>query len=102
MEMEYFIIFGCILAVIASLTFVIFRLTTKISDLSYELKLGKINCQKDLERLEERINRFSNQSSPESQYSKEIEKLDTLIKNLNKLVDTQIENVETNKKILKD
>lgn len=102
MEMEYFIIFGSILLVIASLTFIIFRLTTRISDLSYELKLGKINCQKDLERLEERINRISNQSSSESQYSKEIEKLDKIIKHLNKLVDTQIEDIETGKKILKD
>lgn len=102
MEMEYFVIFGSILLVISSLTFVIFRLTTRISDLSYELKLGKINCQKDLERLEERINRFSNQSSPESQYSKEIEKLDKIIKHLNRLVDTQIEDIETSKKILKD
>lgn len=102
MEMEYFVIFGSILLVIASLTFVIFRLTTRISDLSYELKLGKINCQKDLERLEERINRFSNQSSPDSQYSKEIEKLDKIIKHLNRLVDTQIEDIETSKKILKD
>ena len=102
MEMEYFVIFGSILLVIASLTFIIFRLTTRISDLSYELKLGKINCQKDLERLEERINRFSNQSSPDSQYSKEIEKLDKIIKHLNRLVDTQIEDIETGKKILKD
>jgi len=102
MEMDYFIIFGSILVLVLSLTFVIFRLTSQLSDLRYELKLGKINCQKDLERLEERINRFSNQSSPEAQYSKEIEKLDKIIKNLNKLVDTQIDDVETAKKLLKD
>ena len=102
MEMEYFIIFGSILSVIASLTFVIFRLTTKISDLSYELKLGKINCQKDLDRLEEKINRFSNQSTSESQYSKDIEKLDKLIKQINKLVDTKIDDIESTKKLLKD
>ena len=102
MEMEYFVIFGCILLVIASLTFVIFRLTTKISDLSYELKLGKINCQKDLDRLEEKINRFSNQSTSESQYSKDIEKLDKLIKQINKLVDTKIDDIESTKKLLKD
>ena len=102
MEMEYFVIFGSILLVIASLTFVIFRLTTKISDLSYELKLGKINCQKDLDRLEEKINRFSNQSTSESQYSKDIEKLDKLIKQINKLVDTKIDDIESTKKLLKD
>ena len=100
--MEYFIIFGCILAVIASLTFVIFRLTSQMSDLRYELKLGKINCQKDLDRLEEKINRYSNQSTSDSQYSKDIEKLDKLIKQINKLVDTKIEDIETTKKIFKD
>jgi peptidoglycan hydrolase CwlO-like protein len=102
MEMQYFVIFGCILSVIASLTFVIFRLTTKLSDLSYELKLGKINCQKDLDRLEEKINRFSNQSTSDLQYSKDIEKLDKLIKQINRLVDTKIEDIETEKKLLKD
>ena len=102
MEMEYFVIFGSILLVIASLTFVIFRLTTRISDLSYELKLGKVNCQKDLDRLEEKINRFSNQSTSESQYSKDIEKLDKLIKQINKLVDAKIDDIETTKKLHKD
>ena len=102
MEMEYFIIFGSILSVIASLTFVIFRLTTKLSDLSYELKLGKINCQKDLDRLEEKLNRFSNQSTSDLQYSKDIEKLDKLIKQINKLVDAKIDDMETTKKLLKD
>lgn len=100
--MEYFIIFGSILLVIATLTFIIFRLTSQMSDLRYELKLGKINCQKDLDRLEEKINRFSNQSTSDTQYSKDIEKLDKLIKQINKLVDTKIEDIETTKKIFKD
>ena len=102
MEMEYFIIFGCILVVIASLTFVIIRLMSSLSDLKYELKLGKINCQKDLDRLEDKINRFSNQSSSQSQYSKDIEKLDKLIKSLNKMVDGKIDNIQSTKKILED
>ena len=102
MEMEYFVIFGSILLVIASLTFVIFRLTTRISDLRYELKLGKINCQKDLDRLEEKINRYSNQSTSESQYERDIEKLDKLIKQINKLVDAKIDDIETTKKLHKD
>ena len=100
--MEYFIIFGCILLVIASLTFVIIRLMSSLSDLKYELKLGKINCQKDLDRLEDKINRFSNQSSSQSQYSKEIEKLDKLIKSLNKMVDGKIDDIQSTKKILED
>lgn len=102
MEMEYFIIFGSILMVIAALTYIIFRMTSQISDLRYELKLGKINCQKDLDRLEEKINRFSNQSTSDEKYTKDIEKLDNLIKNLNKLVDDRIENVQSTKRLLKD
>jgi len=102
MEMEYFIIFGCILVVIASLTFVIIRLMSSLSDLKYELQLGKINCQKDLDRLEDKINRFSNQSSSESKYSKDIEKLDKLIKSLNKMVDGKIDDIQSTKKILED
>jgi len=100
--MEYFIIFGCILVVIASLTFVIIRLMSSLSDLKYELKLGKINCQKDLDRLEDKINRFSNQSSSQSQYSKDIEKLDKLIKSLNKMVDGKIDDIQSTKRILED
>ena len=102
MEMEYFIIFGCILVVVASLTFVIIRLMSSLSDLKYELQLGKINCQKDLDRLEDKINRFSNQSSSQSQYSKDIEKLDKLIKSLNKMVDGKIDDIQSTKKILED
>lgn len=102
MEMEYFIIFGSILAVVLSLTFVIFRLNSQISDLKYELKLGKINCQKDLDRLEERINQFFSQSNSDSKHVREIEKIDKLIKNLNKLVDDKIDDVDSAKKLLKD
>ena len=102
MEMEYFIIFGCILVVVASLTIVIIRLMSSLSDLKYELQLGKINCQKDLDRLEDKINRFSNQSSSESKYSKDIEKLDKLIKSLNKMVDGKIDDIQSTKKIFED
>jgi hypothetical protein len=43
--------------------------------------------------LEDRINRFSNQSdSTESKYSKDIEKLDELVKTLNKALDIKITN----------
>lgn len=100
--MEYFIIFGSILVVVLSLGFIIFRLMTSLSDLKYELKLGKIQCQKDLDRLEERINRFSNQSSSDSKFSKDVEKLEKVIKSLNKMVDGKIEDIESTKKILED
>jgi predicted Holliday junction resolvase-like endonuclease len=102
MEMDYFIIFGSILTLVLTLTFIIFRLSSQISDLKYELKLGKINCQKDLDRLEERINQFFNQSNSDSKHSNDIEKLDKLIKNLNKLVDGKIDDIESAKKLLKD
>jgi predicted PurR-regulated permease PerM len=102
MEMSYFIIFGSILAIVLTLTFIIFRLSSQISDLKYELKLGKINCQKDLDRLEERINQFFNQSNSNSKNISDIEKLDKLIKNLNKLVDGKIDDIESAKKLLKD
>ena len=102
MEMEYFIIFGSILVVVLSLGFIIFRLMTSLSDLKYELKLGKIQCQKDLDRLEERINRFSNQSSSDSRFSKDVEKLEKVIKSLNKMVDGKIEDIESTKNILED
>ena len=100
--MSYFIIFGSILAVVLTLTFIIFRLNSQLSDLKYELKLGKINCQKDLDRLEERINQFFNQSNSNSKHSNDIDKLDKLIKNLNKLVDGKIDDIESAKKLLKD
>ena len=100
--MEYFIIFGSILVVVLSLGFIIFRLMTSLSDLRYELKLGKIQCQKDLDRLEERINRFSNQSSSDSKFSKDVEKLEKVIKSLNKMVDGKLEDIESTKKILED
>lgn len=100
--MDYFIIFGSILAIVLLLTFIIVRLNNQISDLKYELKLGKINCQKDLDRLEERINRFFSQSSSDSKHVKELEKIDKLIKNLNKLVDDKIDDVESTKRLLKD
>ena len=100
--MEYFIIFGSILVIVLSLGFIIFKLMTSLSDLRYELKLGKIQCQKDLDRLEERINRFSNQSSSDSRFSKDVEKLEKVIKSLNKMVDGKIDDIESTKKIWED
>ena len=101
MEMEYFIIFGAILGIVLTLTLIIFKLNSRISDLKYELKLGKINCQKDLDRLEERMNRLFGQSNSDVNHNKEIEKLDKLIKQINKLVDNRIKDVDS-KKIPKD
>jgi DNA helicase TIP49 (TBP-interacting protein) len=59
----------------------------QMSDMKYELKLGKINCQKDLDRLEDKINQIAMRDS--SVYSKEIDKLEQLHQSLNKLVDVK-------------
>ena len=99
MEMEYFIIFGSVLLLVLGLTFIIIRLHTKISDLTYELKLDKINYQKDLDRLEDRVNQFSNQSNDTNEYKKEIEKLSILIKDLNNIIDNR---TNDSKKIIND
>jgi len=59
----------------------------QMSDMKYELKLGKINCQKDLDRLEDKINQIAMRDS--AVYSKEIDKLEQLHQSLNKLVDVK-------------
>ena len=63
----------------------------QMSDMKYELKLGKINCQKDLDRLEDKINQIAMRDS--SVYSKEIDKLEQLHQSLSKLVD--VKEIET-------
>ena len=72
------------------LTFIIFRLTSSVSDLRYELKLGKINCQKDLDRLEDKINNVLSQSNSSKEYLKDLEKIDSLVKTLNKVLESKI------------
>jgi hypothetical protein len=85
--MDYFIVFGTIgILFLASIT-IIFRLMYQMSDMKYELKLGKINCQKDLDRLEDKINQIAMRDS--AVYSKEIDKLEQLHQSLNKLVDVK-------------
>ena len=59
----------------------------QMSDMKYELKLGKINCQKDLDRLEDKINQIAMRDSVV--YSKEIDKLEQLHQSLTKLVDVK-------------
>ena len=98
--MDYFIVFGTIgLLFIVSIG-IILRLIYQMSDLKYELKLGKINCQKDLDRLEDKINQIVIKDS--HTYSKEIEKLEKLHKSLTKLVDAREIEVLSNRKTLND
>ena len=90
MEFQYFIIFGTISIVVLVLTFIIFN----------ELKLGKINCQKDLDRLEDKINQIVLKDS--DTYSREIEKLEHLHKSLIKLVDDKEQENRMHRTLLKD
>jgi len=100
MEFQYFIIFGTISIVVLVLTFIIFKLQSSVSDLRYELKLGKINCQKDLDRLEDKINQIVLKDS--ETYSREIEKLEQLHKSLIKLVDDKEQENRMHRTLLKD
>jgi hypothetical protein len=83
--MDYFIVFGTIGVLFLVSIGIIFRLMYQMSDMKYELKLGKINCQKDLDRLEDKINQIAIRDS--NMYSKEIKKLEQLHQSLTKLVD---------------
>ena len=85
--MDLFIVFGTIVILFLVSITIIFRLMYQMSDMKYELKLGKINCQKDLDRLEDKINQIAMRDS--SVYSKEIDKLEQLHQSLNKLVDVK-------------
>ena len=100
MEFQYFIIFGTISIVVLVLTFIIFKLQSSVSDLRYELKLGKINCQKDLDRLEDKINQIVLKDS--DTHSREIEKLEQLHKSLIKLVDDKEQENRMHRTLLKD
>ena len=71
-----------------------------MSNLTYELKLGKINCQKDLDRLEDRINQLDNRSN--EGYRREIEELHRLHDKLSKLVDDKEMEIKSAKKLLND
>ena len=91
---DYFhlIIFGCLLLLVITASWIIVKLASRITQLSYELKISKVFYQKDLDRLEEKVNRFSNQSnSKETKYAKDIKRLDELVKTLNKTLETKID-----------
>lgn len=91
---DYFhlIIFSCLIILTITAASIIVRLSNRVNELSYELKLGRNNYQKDLDRLEDKFNRYSNQSnSLESKYSKDIEKLEKLVKILNTALENKID-----------
>jgi predicted PurR-regulated permease PerM len=82
---------------------VVFKLMYDLNNLKYELKLGKINCQKDLDRLEDRINNLVRNDS--NQFGKELEKLEKIQQKLLKIIEDGIgnaDNIRYNKRILND
>ena len=91
---DYFhlIIFGCLILLIITASWIIVKLASRVTELHFELKLSKTIYQKDLDRLEDKINMFSNQSnSNKTKYSKDIERLDGIVKTLNTEVDNKID-----------
>jgi peptidoglycan hydrolase CwlO-like protein len=98
--MDYFIVFGSIGILFLISLAIIFKLMYQMSDLTYELKLGKINCQKDLDRLEDRINQLANRSN--EGYRREIDELQRLHDKLSKLVDDKEMEIKSAKKLLND
>ena len=78
--MDYLLIFGIITILFILAVIVILRMIYQTNELKYELKLAKVNCQKDLDRIEDKINQLANKDS--SYYLNEVHKLDKLQKTL--------------------
>lgn len=98
--MDYFIVFGSIGILFLISIGIILRLIYQMSDMNYELKLSKMNCQKDLDRLEDRINRLADRDN--DTYKKEIQKLEKLHKSLSELVEKRETEIKSVKQILND
>lgn len=98
--MDYFIVFGSIGVLFLISIGIILRLMYQMSDMNYELKLSRMNCQKDLDRLEDRINQLANRDN--DTYKKEIQKLEKLHKSLSELVDVRENEIKSAKQLLKD
>ena len=98
--MDYFIVFGSIGVLFLISLAIILRLIYQMSDMRYELKLAKVNCQKDLDRIEDRINQLVGKDV--DTYKKEIEKLEKLHKSLSKLIDIRESEIHNSKKLLND
>ena len=98
--MDYFIVFSSIGILFLISVAIILRLIYQMSDMKYELKIAKINCQKDLDRIEDRINQLTNRDT--DTYKREIEKLEKLHKSLSDLIDSKENEIKSIKQILKD
>lgn len=98
--MDYFIVFFSIGVLFLISVGIILRLMYQMSDMNYELKLAKINCQKDLDRLEDRINQLAIKDT--ETYKKEIQKLEKLHKSLSDMIDNRENEIKSSKQLLKD
>lgn len=98
--MDYFIVFFSIGVLFLISVGIILRLMYQMSDMNYELKLAKINCQKDLDRLEDRINQLVIKDT--ETYKKEIQKLEKLHKSLSDMIDNREIEIKSSKQLLKD
>ena len=98
--MDYFIVFFSIGVLFLISVGIILRLMYQMSDMNYELKLAKINCQKDLDRLEDRINQLAIKDT--ETYKKEIQKLEKLHKSLSDMIDNRESEIKSSKQLLKD
>ena len=98
--MDYFIVFGSIGVLFLISIAIILRLMYQMSDMNYELKLAKINCQKDLDRLEDRINQLVIKDT--ETYKKEIQKLEKLHKSLSDMIDNRESEIKSSKQLLND
>jgi biopolymer transport protein ExbD len=93
--MDYLLIFSIIAIIFILGIFVIIRMMYQTNELKYELKLAKVNCQKDLDRIEDKINQLVHKDS--SYYFNEIQKLEKLQNTLAKLIDSQINKFDSQK-----
>ena len=91
--MDYLLVFGTIAFLFIVALIIIIRMMYQTNELKYELKLAKINCQKDLDRIEDKINQLANKDG--SHYLNEVHKLDKLQKTLAKLIDSQIDKFDS-------
>jgi biopolymer transport protein ExbD len=93
--MDYLLIFSVIGIIFILGIFLIIRMMYQTNELKYELKLAKVNCQKDLDRIEDKINQLVHKDS--SYYFNEIQKLEKLQNTLAKLIDSQINKFDSQK-----
>lgn len=78
---------------------IIVRLMYELNSIKYELEISKINCQKDLNRLEDRINEIGVRRDKYTE--QEIEKLEKIQQSLVKIIQGKIDDVENNRRTLK-